>query len=545
MELVSAPAALRFVPRLHIMSVINAHKTVSLIISVISAATPSSIQTFMYRSIGKLGRLTICVGIAMALCMDAEAFPREPSLRESVVKIYITMQRPDYTMPWQSHSPGSGSGSGVIIDRRRILTNAHVVSDTKFLQVQKDGDPKRYPARVLFTGHDCDLAVITVDDQTFFEGTRAIRFSDRLPDLNTEVTVLGYPTGGTKLSITRGVVSRLDYSPYSHSGADQHLVLQVDAAINPGNSGGPIIQNGRVVALAFQGMMNAENIGYGIPIPVIRHFLDDISDGRYDGYPELGAAYLETTNPALCRDLGMPPNKTGIVVYYLDPFGSGIGLLRTRDVLLSIDGHNIESDGTVTLNDNSVLFSELLERKQCGESIIFKIWRTNTEMKVTVPLKLSRDPFAYRNIYDELPDYYIFAGLVFSPLSREYLRATSRGPGDSNLHQLTYYSQYAKIDGLNKDRDEFVVLIRQLPHPVNTYTQPFMNGIVTEVNGKHIRSLADIKDAVASPVNGFHVIRFAGMDDYLILDAAAAASANEQILSRYGVPSPEYLKKTK
>jgi len=305
--------------------------------------------TYMNRSTGKqVFLVTFCMLSAILFLSNTIASSDETSLRESVVKIYITAQRPDYSMPWQSLQPGSGSGSGFIIDKRRILTNAHVVSDARFLQVQKDGDSQRYPAKVAFIGHDCDLALLTVDDITFFEGTKGVRFSDSLPALNNEVTVLGYPTGGSRLSITRGVVSRIDYSIYSHSGADQHLVIQVDAAINPGNSGGPIVFKGKVTGLAFQGLMFAENIGYGIPIPVIRHFLDDISDDKYDGYPELGAAYLETTNPALCRDLGMPPNKSGIVIYYLDPFGSALGCLKPRDVLFSIDGYKIDF-----LNENN------------------------------------------------------------------------------------------------------------------------------------------------------------------------------------------------
>jgi len=448
-------------------------------------------------------------------------------------------------MPWQSSPPGSGSGSGVIIDKRRIITNAHVASDVRFLQVQKDGDAQRYPAKVAFIGHDCDLAILTVEDETFFEGTKPVKFSESLPALNDAITVMGYPTGGTRLSLTKGVISRIDYSVYTHSGLDQHLVIQVDAAINPGNSGGPILFNGKVAGIAFQGLMLAENIGYGIPIPVIRHFLDDIADNKYDGYPELGAAHIEMTNPALCRDLGIPPNKTGIALYYIDPFGSAKGYLNPRDVLFSIDGYKIESDGNVMLNGNNVLFEEVLERKQCGQSVLFKVWRNNAEIDVKVPLKFSVDPFAYKNIYDKLPEYCIFAGLVFSPLSRECIRAAAHHSGDSNVYQLNYLSQYAKVDDLIKDRDEFVVLIRQLPHPVNTYTTSFLYGVVTEVNGAHIRNLRDIKNAMAKPEKGFHVIRFAGIDDSLILDATAAAKANDEILSRYGVSSPEYFENSK
>ncbi|RJP67810.1 MAG: squalene synthase HpnC, partial [Ignavibacteriales bacterium] len=171
-------------------------------------------------------------------------------------------------------------------------------------------------------------------------------------------------------------------------------------------------------------------------------------DGKYDGYPELGAAYLETTNPALRRDLGMPPNKTGIAVYYLDPNGSAIGYLKTKDVLLSVDGYQIESDATVTLNGNSVLFAELLERKQCGDSVLFKVWRDNAEIAVKVPLKGGEDPFAYRNIYDKLPEYFIFAGLVFSPLNRECLRSTARQA--DNIADEGSFSQKERIEQLDE-----------------------------------------------------------------------------------------------
>ena len=175
-------------------------------------------------------------------------------LLSGVVKIYATFQAEDYTTPWQTGRPGSGTGTGFVIAKRRILTNAHVVSNARFLEVSRDGQPGRYLARVAFIAHDCDLAALTVDDPAFFDGITPLSLAKAIPSLNDEVTVLGYPTGGDRISVTRGVVSRIDYSGYSHSGVDQHLVLQVDAAINPGNSGGPILFDRRVVGLAFQGL---------------------------------------------------------------------------------------------------------------------------------------------------------------------------------------------------------------------------------------------------------------------------------------------------
>jgi S1-C subfamily serine protease len=462
------------------------------------------------------------------------------AIRSSVVKIHVTFQNDDYSLPWQSGQPMSATGSGFIIEKRRILTNAHVVSNARFLEVQKDGDPRRYNAKVTFAGHDCDLAVLTVDNPEFFKNTSSVTFAKELPKLGDEVTVLGYPMGGDRLSLTRGVVSRVDYSVYTHSAVDQHLVLQVDAAINPGNSGGPILFKDKVVGLAFQGLMWADNIGYGIPVPVIRHFLDDIQDNVYDGYPELGAYTMDMRNPALRKDFRLPDDKTGIVVYYVDPFGSAKGSITNGDVLLSIDGHPIANDGNIDLGGNNVVFAELLERKQCGESVSFTVWRQGAVTAVTVPLRKQEDPFVYRNQYDTHPEYYVVGGLVFSPLTREYLRTLERRASTMNTQQLSYYMNYAKMDELYQGRRQFVVLIRRLPHAVNTYADAFMNGIVTEMNGVRIKTLADVKTAAANPIRGFHVVTFAGMNETLVVDSEAARKADRDILRDYGIRSREY-----
>jgi S1-C subfamily serine protease len=460
--------------------------------------------------------------------------------QDSVVKVYVTIQRDDYVMPWQGGEPIGATGSGFIVSKKRILTNAHVVSDAKFIEVQRFDDSRRFKAQVAFIGHDCDLAVLTVDDPDFFTGTHPIKFANALPSLDDEVTVLGYPMGGDRLSVTKGVVSRIDYSVYTHSEVDQHLVLQVDAAINPGNSGGPVLFKGKVVGLAFQGMMMADNIGYAIPLPVLNHFLEDIEDGHYNGYPELGVSFETTRNIALRRDLNLPGDKGGIVVYFVDPFGSAKGYLHDRDVLLSIDSHSIADDATISLDGNAVLFAELLERKQFGDSVTLKVWRTNAEIEVKIPLANPEDPFVYRNIYDTRPAYYITGGLVFAPLTREYLRAQRKGQGSMNNQQLFYYSQYAKIDGLYRDRDEFVVLIGRLPHPVNTYSDSFINGIVTEINGVAIRNLRDVKKAVEGQKERFHVFHFAGVNDTLIMDAGNARRSDREIALQYRISSLEH-----
>jgi len=444
-------------------------------------------------------------------------------------------------MPWQSHPPQTGNGSGFIIKGRRILSNAHVVSNAKFIEVKKNGSPRRFAAHVKYAAHDCDLAVLEVDDPDFFKNTEPVKFAPDIPRLSDKVTVIGYPMGGTRISLTEGVVSRIDYSRYSHSGVDAHLVLQVDAAINPGNSGGPVLMKGRVVGVAFQGIRQASNIGYAIPVPIIRHFLTDIKDGKYHGYPDLGAGIMDTRNSAMRKSLGMTDGQTGAVIWYIDPFGSAKSLLKPRDVLMEIDGRKIANDGSISLNGNLIEFSELIERKQWGDTVKMKILRDRKVQELEIPLKNPVDPYIFRNLYDQHPEYAILGGLVFSPLTRNYIMTIGRNLQDSNRQQLLYVMQYAKPDGLYKDRRQFVVLTRRLPHPVNSYAGQFMYGLVDEVNGIKIGDMRDLQQAIQQPRDGYHIIKFCGMDNYLALDAKQVEKAEGEIMKRYAVTSASYI----
>src|SRR5438876_7605236 len=93
----------------------------------------------------------------------APAKPNGP-IQKSLVRITATEVEPDYRAPWNAGALQRGVGAGFVIDGNRIMTNAHVVSNSRYLTVERDGDPNKYPARVQFVAHDCDLAVITVSD---------------------------------------------------------------------------------------------------------------------------------------------------------------------------------------------------------------------------------------------------------------------------------------------------------------------------------------------------------------------------------------------
>ena len=154
----------------------------------------------------------------------AEDLPAEvpPGYEKSVVMIMAVYQEYDYITPWKKGAMGRGLGSGFVIEGNRILTNAHNVANQRYIEVKKQNYAQRYPARVQFVGHDCDLALLTVADPAFFMDTEPVQFGG-IPTINSTVQTCGFPMGGRQISITEGVVSRLETSVYSHSQAAQHL----------------------------------------------------------------------------------------------------------------------------------------------------------------------------------------------------------------------------------------------------------------------------------------------------------------------------------
>ena len=201
----------------------------------------------------------ICRVVLVTLVIVANALAQVPKgveIRKSLVRITATSQEPDYKVPWNPGVMSVGVGAGFVIDGDRIMTNAHVVSNARFIVVEREDDPQHYPATVQFIGHDCDLAVLRVLDKGFFQNTRPLT-PGGIPAIESPVSVYGYPIGGERLSVTRGIISRIDFQTYTHSGIDSHLAVQIDAAINPGNSGGPVMQDGKVVGVAFQGYSGA------------------------------------------------------------------------------------------------------------------------------------------------------------------------------------------------------------------------------------------------------------------------------------------------
>ncbi|MDB4689001.1 serine protease [Verrucomicrobia bacterium] len=229
---------------------------------------------------------------------------------KSVIQIFTFSQEPDWDEPWNSSQVRRATGSGFVIEGNRIMTNAHVVSWAKQIMVRRFQDSRPHLAQVAYVGHDCDLALLEVEDETFFEGLKPLPIGV-LPEVRSVVNTIGYPAGGEQISYTSGVVSRVELINYVQPGNRSLLAVQTDAAINPGNSGGPVMMDDQVVGVAFQGTPGLENTGFFIPPPVIQHFLKDVQDTHYHGFPQAGIRLSPLINPAYRKYLKLEAPDLG------------------------------------------------------------------------------------------------------------------------------------------------------------------------------------------------------------------------------------------
>lgn len=455
---------------------------------------------------------------------------------QSVVRIEVTSQNPDYKTPWNSGQFGGGTGTGFIIGKNKFLTNAHVVSNARRVLITMHGSARKHPARVLHIAHDCDLAILEVEDFAAFSDLPQFEIG-KVPQLESEVRVIGYPVGGDRISVTRGVVSRIDFRPYAHTRIDQHLVVQIDAAINPGNSGGPVLQEGKVVGVAFQGLTSADNTGYMIPTPVINRFLKDIEDGKYDQYVTLGLTRFPLFNPAMRRVYNLKQDDPGVLIARFLKDGPVDGFLKEGDILTKIDGQPVDSAGSVEIDGERVNMNEMVERKFAGDKVKLTFIRDGKEQTVEVTLKHFSASAIYSIKYEERPQYTIQGGLVFQPLSSNLYSSIQI----SNPRVRRLFAKYL-TENIYKERKDIIILTSVLDDPINSYISEYTGNAIESVNGVKITNMQQLHDLLnPETIPEFFVIRCDGLSRPLILPAKDIHKHNTQILQKYGIDKASYL----
>jgi S1-C subfamily serine protease len=451
----------------------------------------------------------------------------------SVVKVFTHSVSPNYSKPWNAGNSVSSTGSGVIVKGKMILTAAHVVTNATYIEVKKHADPKKYFASVKWIAHDADLALLEVEDEDFFKGT-VTKTLGKTPKRQEGVAVYGYPQGGNKISITQGIISRIEMTDYSHSYVEL-LTIQIDAALNPGNSGGPAFnKKGEIVGIAIQALTSSNNIGYIAPVPVIQHFFDDIKDGKYDGFPNDGI-FIQTMENDDLRDYYAMKDRTGVVVTEIVKGSSAEGYLENGDIILEIDNTVIANNNTIEVKDFERISSNYLITKHfVGEVLNVKVLRDKKELNVQMPLKSSNDVLMYN--HKENPRYYIFGGFVFMPLTGNFYTNMTNAPISFDYEYLSS----AVTDSMFKQK-EIVFISTMFEDKINAgYSASYV--IVREVNDETVDSFDDLVEKIKQSKSIVKVKTSDGRN--YIINKEKAMEAEARILKRYGIKEPACLIKT-
>jgi S1-C subfamily serine protease len=429
--------------------------------------------------------------------------------------------------PWMKKNLSTGLGSGVVIGKNLILTNAHVVMDSNRINIRLSGSRKDYQAKVLFIGYDCDLALLEVTDTEFSEKTNVLTLSDSLPALGSELLVLGFPNGQENLTVEKGSILRYEKSRYSYSGLDFRNVIKINANIQPGNSGGPAIQNGKVVGVTFQISKTGKDIAYLIPIDIIRHFLKDVRDGKYEGFPNLGFTYQSGAPVSLRKGMKIPIEENGIFVNRIYPNSSFSKILKEKDFLVSIDNLPVSFEGEISTNNQKESIVDFIENKQMGETIVIEVYRAGKKYKADTILQKN---FAL-DLYRETSDHYILnAGLVFQPISRSFFNSDDGDLDSSIKYHYSYFIQDLLYRYTNRD----IILSYIFDDPEILKYKKYKFKVVESINGKVPKDLEDFKKIWQSNENHFIIIRFRGLELPVVLSAESITKINVRVKKRYG-----------
>jgi len=481
-------------------------------------------------------RKILYISILLFTLFAGRSVVAEQNIRQNIVKIYTTANEHSYTTPWQMEGYANYEGSGCIIKDHMILTNAHVVSDQMFITVKRSGQTKKFVARVKFVAHECDLAVLEVDDRSFFPDVAPLEIGE-IPFVGDQVSVYGYPNGTEHLTITRGIVSRVSHETYAHSSIDL-LCAEIDAAINSGNSGGPVISDSHIVGVA---MMTGwgENEGYMVSVPVIQHFLRDMEDGYYDGTPALAVKVQSMENPALRAYHGMNEEQSGVLVTKIIPGTPTAHYLQPGDVIVAADGNKIANDGTIAFRgEERTSCAYIVQNKQIGDAVSLEVLRDGRILSFSIPLSVSAAScrlVPYEQ-FDREPEYYVYGGFVFSPLNENIMMEIGEDSwyGDWYCDVPTNLLYTYLYEDPTLERREVVIINGILSDEVNMGYENMLWEIVSRVNGKTIGSMVDLVEAIETNKSMFQLFEMEN-GEQIVLNRKEAMRSTRRVLRQYGV----------
>lgn len=480
--------------------------------------------------------------LAVALLLLACQLPAAPQIggpyEPSVLRVRVTRQGYDFIRPWQKEPPEQVGGIGVVLAPDRILVPGGLLADATLVEVERIGDGSRCEATVESVDYAANLGLIRPKDGTFAQALKPLKIRAMAKQGDT-VTAVQFEGNGTP-SVSEGTIKSVDVTvpPGARSPL---LVYRVTIELELGNTGiTPFFRRGRLIGLMV-GYDKSGRTATLIPSPVIQHFLADLEDGSYDGFPIAGFSTTTIRDPQLRRYLGIENSDPGVYVTQVVPGSPAAkaGLVK-GDILVSIDHYTVDRHGQYDDPDYGPLALSYLisTRRQVGDQLPCTVRRDGKELDLTVSLdRMITDDYPVPPyINDRPPRFLIVGGFVFQQLSGPLLAIWGDEWETKAPRRLTRIARNQW--DLFQPGEHAVVLTRTLPTPENIGYENLAFLTVDTVNGKAVKSVREVADAIrnAGPVED-HVVHFADPDaPDLVIPAGTMALADRFVRERYGIP---------
>ncbi|HBR95373.1 MAG TPA: hypothetical protein DEA90_14525 [Opitutae bacterium] len=444
----------------------------------------------------------------------------------ALVEIEISKTAYNYRLPWNTSSQQSRK-NGIIIGAHQILTTADGFSGQTLCRVRKGGITNQYTANLKWINYYANIAILDVENPVFWEGMRPTRLSENIPQ-SGELQIIRWRNGRIEERAAEIVRLSIGKSKMSYV---NHLTVSASTEMDGTGWAEVILSDNEIVGLTSSYSNDKLNI---LPAPFIASVLKQQTSGQDLGIGHFDFSVMSGKNPALLQSKGMTNTDIGVVVTKVGAHRLAANTLHVGDVLLAINGFEIDNDGKYIdpTYGRLSLYGLATRDKHAGETLPMRIWRDHQELTIDyiLPRAAFEKDLVPQHLYDQAPEYLIAGGLLFQPITGPYLRTY----GKNKPLLLDYYSYQAELP----ERHGLVILSSVIPDDYNHGYESIRQLIVDRINGQTIHTLADISKALAQPQDEFHRIEF--MPDqglkHMVLDAATMEAATQRILKHYNIP---------
>ncbi len=455
----------------------------------------------------------------------------------SLLKVNVTYQNYNLQIPWQKESAGGRRGLGIVLKDNRVLVTAQMVADSTYIEFELPESGHKLPAKVVAVDYEANLALLAphspAKEKEFFAGITPVEVdtSARIGD-----TLAVWQSGRVgDLIVTPMRISKVMTQGYFVENA-AFLVYEATGIIRSESNSFtlPIVKGGKLAALLLR-YDSKNQVATLLPAPIIDHFLKDVADGKYDGFPSLGIEFQITQDEQFREYLGLKGGAPGVFISKVMKGGSADQAgMKPGDIMVAINGHAIDARGDYQDPQYGAVSASHLVRGRgfVGEDVEIKVLREGKE--VALKGKLTRkqpDDYLVRPyLFDKGPKYVLSGGVLFQELTSAYLGAfgsEQRGGAILRLQRIA-----AQPEDFEKDGRKKVVFIGAiLPTPSTQGYERMSGQVVLDVNGRKITELADVATALKEPKDGLHIIKLREFPYILHLDALRVERDNMQLLS--------------